>query len=58
MTVTVSGFMRPLLNNGPASVSFLVVVDEEGLLEQMVLTKGAALETGRIVQHGRLTTPR
>jgi hypothetical protein len=44
--------MRPLQNNGPASVFFLAVVDEEEL-KQTVLTNVAVLENGRIVQHVR-----
>jgi hypothetical protein len=43
--------MRPLQNNGPASVFVSAVVDEE--LKQTVLANVAALENGRIVQHGR-----
>jgi hypothetical protein len=53
MTVTVSGFMRPLQDDGRASVWCLVVVDAEEILKQMVLTNAPPLENGWIVQHGR-----
>jgi hypothetical protein len=52
MTVTVGVSMRPLQTNGPASVFFSVVVDEE-VLKQTVLTNVAVVENGRIVPHGR-----
>jgi hypothetical protein len=44
--------MRPLQDNGLASVLFLAIVDEEEL-KRTALTNVAVLEKGRTVQHGR-----
>jgi hypothetical protein len=56
MAVTVRGFMRPLQNSGPASVFFLVVVDQEEL-KQTVLTNVAVLETGRWFNMAAIARP-